>query len=138
MHNKNIKVYLAHSPHEQERGLVIQQILEDDGYTVTNPFDVQSGSGANIVRDDITDILWSNIIVCLYPHNLVTVGIDQEMVYASLFRKYVIAYVPDKLDEHIWLQYHADVILPPDEEKNVLNVLRKFLGIVETIQEKKK
>jgi len=50
----------------------------------------------------------------------------------------VITYIPKVLTDHYWIQYHSDIILPPDEEKNVLDVLNKFLGIVETVQEKKK
>ena len=138
MITKRIKIYLSHSSHEQDRGLKIQQILEDDGYPVANPFDVRGLSGNENVRNDIMDILNSNVVVCLYPHNLVTVGIDQEMVYASLFRKYVITYITKVLRDHCWIQYHSDVILPPGEERNVLDVLNKFLGIVETVQEKKK
>ncbi len=122
---KNIKIYLAHSSThtDREKGKMVQEKLEAEGYLVINPFDDRDGAYSNMVSRDITDIIKSDILICLYPQHLITVGVDQELVYAHLFRTFVVAFVPEKIIQNAWLRYHSDLMFTSDREKDILEIL---------------
>lgn len=124
-----IKIYLAHSPTEKERGKKIQKILESNGYAVINPFDDDAGD-ISVVKTDIKDIIDSDILVCLYPTHCITVGVDQEMVYARQFNVYTIVFGPKKISKNLWLQYHSDIVFGLDREKDILKILESISVIV--------
>lgn len=128
---KQVKIYLAHSPSDQKRGRRIQKELETEGYSVINPFDDQVSVDISVVPRDIIDIIESDILVCLYPQHLVTVGMDQEIVYAHLFRTFVITFVPEELVRNVWLRYHSDLVFTTDREKDIMEILESLKLTVE-------
>ncbi len=122
---KSIKIYLAHSSTlvDKERGKKVQEKLEAEGYSVINPFDDRDSTSSNMVSRDIADIVKSDVLICLYPKHLITIGVDQELVYAHLFRTFVVAFVPEKVIQNVWLQYHSDLMFTSDREKDILEIL---------------
>jgi len=118
-----MKVYLAHSVHERDRGLAFQRELESCGYTVTNPFSIErqkvgqivewndldpdSDKGrtiaAVIISGDLGEVAQSDMIVVLMPQNDVTIGIPCEMLFAWMMRKPCYTLVSNRLYGHPWI-----------------------------------
>jgi len=118
-----MKIYLAHSVHERDRGLDIQKKLESYGYTVINPFSVEKrrvgqivdwndldpnsekgkSIAAKIILGDLGEVAQSDVIIVLMPRKDVTIGIPCEMLFAWMLRKSCYTVVPERLYGHPWV-----------------------------------
>lgn len=118
-----LRVYLAHSAHEKLLGRGIQRELEAMGYEVYNPFDYEEKNrpfwdendeviwdGAPtkkqcivIIDTDLKEVENSDIMVCIYPEELVTFGITCEMKHAWDNGIPVYTYMPEKIKGHPWI-----------------------------------
>ena len=117
-----VRIYLAHSAHERERGEKIKVIFESIGYEVYNPFDKEGNDkafwkGREVIWDgtptlracnwiiwtDFDELRKSDILVCIYPEDLITYGITAENTFAFLVNMPVYSYVPKPVKGHPWL-----------------------------------
>lgn len=122
-----MKIYLAHSGQEKKQGEWIQQMLEENGYEVINPFHKEnpyihdlkwvdgkvvgklSGESCKwIVDTDLKYIDESDAIVMIYPKDPIpTIGTPCEMLYAHMKKKPIYMYTPSWLAHHPWIQHMA-------------------------------
>jgi nucleoside 2-deoxyribosyltransferase len=132
-----LKVYMAHSIHERERGKNVQFILEGAGFEVINPFDHQPRHSfltaldagkvnpfnwtqpvedhEQIVNTDLGLIASSDMVLCIYPDNK-TIGTPCEMFFAWTLHKIVVSVVPVGLEHHPWiLNCSKHVVLTDDD-----------------------
>ena len=144
------RLYLAHSAHEKEQGKRIENRLKDMGYDVYNPFDkegrheffsnhggvvywedakvVWSGEPDHevaewIVNVDLEGVRQSDIVVAIYPQNLLTFGITCEHFEAFRhLRMPVYTYTPPEIKGHPWLIAHSTKMFVELEE------LMNFMG----------
>jgi len=123
-----MKVYLAHSGHEKELGKEIETRLVTFGYDVLNPFDKEENLNLDNVKWVRGKIIWKDleervkqkisdwivtvdyesideaeIVVCIYPEDMKTIGIPCEMAYAFLTKKPTYIYAPPGLVDHPWI-----------------------------------
>jgi len=115
-----MKIYLAHSAHEQEQGKEIEAALVSVGYDVCNPFDKENPGEITwmgdtskeiadwVVEEDYKEVDASDIVVCIYPQDGRTIGIPCEMARAYCLRDFgikeisIYSYVPDCVKGHPW------------------------------------
>ena len=122
----SVQVYLAHSVWERERGKAMQRVLEDDGFTVFNPFYPPTGTrkevedldlgirkpwampephrAEHIVMSDLEGVRTSKLVAAIIPDKR-TIGIPCELMYAWLNHIPIIAMTPEDMRGHPWLQH---------------------------------
>lgn len=141
-----MRIYLAHSAHEREQGKEIENTLESMGYEVCNPFDKEGNDkvfwrGKEVIWDgtpsmeacdwiiwtDFEEVRKSDIVVCIYPQDLITFGITAENTFAYLLQIPVYSYVPELVKGHPWLYGMAKANIFTDlfELLNRLKEIRK-------------
>jgi hypothetical protein len=126
-------IYLAHSPSEKSRGKFVQQLLEDAGYKVINPFNEAEKVGihikdttpgttdSDVVNMDICNIHQSDAMVCLFPYPALTVGIPCEMTIAHLLEKIpIVSFTPATLINHPWIVKFSNKVFLVNMEKDLL------------------
>jgi len=140
-----MKIYLAHSVHERDRGIKAQRKLEELGYEVFNPFypddvirsDIEAIDRGDIMAWDIADkpkslditerdlegLRKQDIVVCLYPDGR-TVGIPCEMFFAAhVLNMPVYSVVPKDMIGHPWIVRYSKAIFTADDD--VIDYLRR-------------
>lgn len=123
------KLYLAHSGQEKEQGEHIEQLLEENGFEVINPFhkenpyihdlkwmngkvigELSEESCKWIVETDFKFIDECDAVVMIYPHEPIpTIGTPCEMLYAFQKGKPIIAYTAKWCEHHPWIQHMSSL-----------------------------
>jgi len=145
-----IRIYLAHSAHEKEQGKEIQFQLEAMGYDVYNPFDKEGNdevfwnenneviwdgiptkeSSLWIIFTDLDAVSERDILVCIFPQDLVTFGITCEMIFPFILKNIhrwlpmyntngnikVYSYTPKSIKGHPWIVGSSDIIFTDIEK----------------------
>ena len=138
------KIYLAHSGQEKTHGEHVQEILESNGFEVTNPFhkenpyihdlkwvngkvigQLNAESVKWIVETDLKFIDECDAVVMLYPKiPIPTIGTPCEMLYAFQKNKPIIVYTAEWCLHHPWIQHMATL-----QFKDVYGLL-SFMDII--------
>ena len=142
-----VRVYLSHSPREKERGIKVQKILEDIGYEVLNPFslnldidefhwsdlsEIRVKDSIKLCKAEINNLLDSDIVLALYPKDMVSIGIPCEIAIAHDYRKTVITVIDPKFKGHPWIVYMSSIIIERDEL--IEEVFRTMLEEIEYLE----
>ena len=133
-----MKIYLAHSVHERDRGVRIQKKLEAMGHSVYNPFypddvirdDIEAIERGDLHPWDLIDrtkskavcerdlegVRQSDIVICLYP-TCRTVGIPCEMFFAGhCLHMDVYTVTPEDMEGHPWIVNYSKVVFTSDKD----------------------
>ena len=133
-----VKIYLAHSVHERDRGEDFQEELEKLGHIVYNPFypdeiirdDIEAldkgfiqpwevvdkEKSRAICERDLKGVRNQDIVICLFPNGR-TIGIPCEMFYAAHnLAMDVYSVVPEDMKGHPWIVNYSKLIFYSDEE----------------------
>ena len=122
--NSIVRIYLAHSVFERQKGRKIQRRLVELGYVVVNPFysetsreDIEKVDGGKlvpwsikdveearrIINQDLEALKGCDLIVCLFPRRR-TVGIMAEMTIAwKVYKIPILSVVPKDMKAHPWI-----------------------------------
>lgn len=129
-----MRVYLAHGKSERARGKAIQENIEKMGIEVFNPFysvnredilsldagvligNAEKGRAMAVVDSDLEGIRKSDIIVCVYPNDVVTIGVPCEMMYASMLNLPIISVAKQEILEHPWVMAFSDGLFTDIED----------------------
>ena len=133
-----MKIYLAHSVHERDRGKEVQKKLEAMGHKVYNPFypddiireDIEAIERGDIMpwnlvdrkksglvcERDLVGVRQSDILIALYP-TCRTVGIPCEMFFAGhSLHMDVYSSVPEDMVGHPWIVNYSKIVFTSDKE----------------------
>ena len=133
-----MKIYLAHSVHERERGKEVQDKLQEMGHEVYNPFypdalirdDIEAIDKGHIMpwnlvdtkkskavcERDLEGVRKQDIVICLFP-TCRTIGIPCEMFFAShCLHMEVFSVTPKDMEGHPWIVNYSTKMFANDEE----------------------
>ena len=123
-----MKIYLAHSVFERNRGKRIQKKLEDLGFEVINPFDQEDPSvlkdpwnindtlkAMEIVITDMLLIQDADLLVGIFGKRK-TIGVSCEVLLAWILSKPIYLLVSKELKGHPWLKTLSNDRIFTDEK----------------------